>query len=131
MAMPLIAHGVLVGALSFRFDQQRTFDVGDRALIATMGELCSQALERARLYKAESAARESAESASRSKDDFLAMLSHELRNLLAPIATAVRPARSCGATITRFASARSSSARSRTSAASSTTCSTSLAWPGG
>ena len=35
-------------------------------------------------------ARETAEAASRSKDDFLAMLGHELRNPLAPISTALQ-----------------------------------------
>jgi PAS domain S-box-containing protein len=90
IALPLVADGVLVGALGLRFANRRSFEVGDRALIATMGELCSQALERSRLFKAESSARASAESASRSKDEFLAMLSHELRNPLAPIRTAVQ-----------------------------------------
>jgi len=90
IALPLVADGVLVGALGLRFARSRSFEVGDRALIATMGELCSQALERSRLFKAESSARASAESASRSKDEFLAMLSHELRNPLAPIRTAVQ-----------------------------------------
>ena len=90
IALPLVADGVLVGALGLRFDHRRRFEVGDRALISTMGELCSQALERSRLFKAERSARASAESASRSKDEFLAMLSHELRNPLAPIRTAVQ-----------------------------------------
>ncbi|HTA20992.1 MAG TPA: PAS domain S-box protein [Polyangia bacterium] len=90
IALPLVADGVLVGALGLRFAYERRFDGGDRALITTMGELCSQALERSRLFKAESVARASAESASRSKDEFLAMLSHELRNPLAPIRTAVQ-----------------------------------------
>ncbi len=41
------------------------------------------------LAERERAARVAAEEASRAKDDFLAMLGHELRNPLAPIATAV------------------------------------------
>jgi signal transduction histidine kinase len=45
--------------------------------------------ERARLLANEQAARADAESASRAKDDFLAMLGHELRNPLAPILTAL------------------------------------------
>jgi signal transduction histidine kinase/ActR/RegA family two-component response regulator len=45
--------------------------------------------QRAYLLEREREARERAESASRAKDDFLAMLGHELRNPLAPIVTAL------------------------------------------
>jgi PAS domain S-box-containing protein len=95
-AVPLVARGALVGVLGVRFDHRRPFDVGERALLLTLGELCSQALERARLFAAERQARESAESASRYKDEFLAMLGHELRNPLAPIFTAMHLLKSRG-----------------------------------
>ncbi len=45
--------------------------------------------EQKRLQEAELAARNEAEAANRAKDDFLAMLGHELRNPLAPILTAL------------------------------------------
>ncbi len=45
---------------------------------------------RARCYDAEHRARTDAETASRAKDEFLALLSHELRNPLAPILAAVQ-----------------------------------------
>ena len=45
--------------------------------------------ERASLLEREQAARAEAEAANRVKDDFLAMLGHELRNPLAPIVTAL------------------------------------------
>jgi PAS domain S-box-containing protein len=45
--------------------------------------------ERARLLESEKAARAEAEEASRAKDEFLAMLGHELRNPLSPMVTAL------------------------------------------
>ena len=89
-ALPLVAHGTLLGVLGLRFDRARSFDARDRVLLLTMSDLCAQALDRARLFSAERQARAGAESASRSKDEFLAMLGHELRNPLAPISTAVQ-----------------------------------------
>ena len=89
VALPLVARGELRGVLGIRFCDVRTFETGDRSLLLTLSELCAQALERSRLLAAESSARAEAESANRSKDEFLAMLGHELRNPLAPIVTAL------------------------------------------
>jgi PAS domain S-box-containing protein len=88
-ALPLLTHGKVQGALGIRFPSPREFDSNDRALLLTLSELCAQALDRARLFAAERAAREAAESANRAKDEFLAMLGHELRNPLAPIVIAL------------------------------------------
>lgn len=51
--------------------------------------LAQSAQERNALLEREQAARRDAEAANRAKDEFIAMLSHELRNPLAPILTAV------------------------------------------
>jgi PAS domain S-box-containing protein len=58
--------------------------------------------DRVQLLAAERAAKAEAESASRAKDAFLAMLGHELRNPLAPIVTALQLMELRGDTATRY-----------------------------
>ena len=93
-AVPLLSgdrlHGVLLLAASRRSQQLDWSILGDLAARA------ATALENARLYESlqlEIVERRTAEAelqeASRRKDEFLAMLSHELRNPLAPIRTAL------------------------------------------
>jgi signal transduction histidine kinase/CheY-like chemotaxis protein len=62
---------------------QRKFDGGDERVLRVLSQFASVGWQ---LWKA----REAAEEASRHKDEFLAMLAHELRNPLAPIVTAVK-----------------------------------------
>jgi signal transduction histidine kinase/ActR/RegA family two-component response regulator len=60
------------------------------ALTASAEQSQAGANERQRLFAQAQAARQQAEAANRAKDEFLAMLGHELRNPLAPIVTALR-----------------------------------------
>lgn len=62
-SMPLIGRERIEGVLGLSFVGPRAFDAGDRALLLTIGRQAAQALERARLYEAERAARARAERA--------------------------------------------------------------------
>ena len=64
-------------------------EVGD-ALLAAARERADSEAERAALLARESAARAAAESANRAKDEFLAMLGHELRNPLSAISNSAQ-----------------------------------------
>jgi signal transduction histidine kinase/ActR/RegA family two-component response regulator len=81
--LPLVVRGLRIGALALGFATERRFDALEQALATDIAQQIAHALDRARAYEA-------AEQASRAKDEFLAMLGHELRNPLSPILTATQ-----------------------------------------
>ncbi len=90
--IPVMAGNECIGVLGVLFERARSFDDEERAYLTAVANLWGQALHRARLAEGErEAIRRALEAetvATRKKDEFLAMLGHELRNPLAPIVTA-------------------------------------------
>jgi signal transduction histidine kinase/ActR/RegA family two-component response regulator len=86
---PLLVRGQSIGALSLCMSGDRRFEEPDHQLARELGALAGLTIDNARRLESERWARERAERAEAAKDEFLAMLGHELRNPLAPIVTAL------------------------------------------
>ncbi len=75
---PLLAGDHLLGTLSFASRTRDTFDADELEFLHTICHYVTMAYERLRLVR-------ELRAADRKKDDFIALLAHELRNPLAPI----------------------------------------------
>lgn len=84
-AVPLRVRGRVIGAMGVASPERRELSEEDRAYMLALAGHCAQALERSRLYDAERRARERAEEATRSREDLLAVVSHDLRNPLSSV----------------------------------------------
>ncbi|WP_051971957.1 GAF domain-containing protein [Massilia sp. 9096] len=105
LAVPVVSRsGEVIGGLFFGHSQPGMFSARSEELISAFAVQAAIAIDNARLYEmsqrsaeerdgllaSERAARAEAERHNKMKDEFLAMLAHELRNPLAPITSAAQ-----------------------------------------
>jgi PAS domain S-box-containing protein len=88
LAVPLQAKGEVIGAISTAHREIRAFSQAEIDLLQAFADQAALAMRNVQLFAREQAARAESEAANRAKDEFLALLAHELRNPLAPIVNA-------------------------------------------
>jgi PAS domain S-box-containing protein len=94
--VPLIKNGEYVGGFATLHLQPRTWRDDEVALVEELAERTWAAVERTRAEAALRASEERLQETDRRKDEFLAMLAHELRNPLAAIRTCLELIRVAG-----------------------------------
>ncbi|MCY1072916.1 ATP-binding protein [Archangium lansingense] len=90
LSTPLRDGARVVGVLGLSFSSLRRFSAQDKAHLESICRLCTQALERARLYEEERREKEEARERSELEQQYLGMVSHDLRNPLAAISLGAR-----------------------------------------
>ena len=91
---PLIVKGELIGVIHADTSKLKRFAENDVRLLQLAADRVALAIEQRRLYEVEQQARRQAEEANRTKDEFLALVSHELRSPLNAILGYTRMLRS-------------------------------------
>jgi signal transduction histidine kinase/CheY-like chemotaxis protein len=93
MVTPMIARGRILGAIAFvAADARRAYGADDLALAKELAGRAALAVDNARLYESQRAARERAERAVKTRDEVLGVVAHDLRNPLSGIRMAAEVA---------------------------------------
>ncbi|HEX8242914.1 MAG TPA: ATP-binding protein [Longimicrobium sp.] len=79
---PMVARGQVHGAMTFVSAQGQEYGQGDVRLAEELARRAGTSIDNARLFRAAGRARAQAEEASRTKSEFLAAMSHEMRTPL-------------------------------------------------
>ena len=87
-ALPLRSGNEIIGMIGVASATERDFE-SQGGFLETLANAVAISLQNARLFAETKQAKEALEEAARHKDEFLAMLGHELRNPLAPIRNAI------------------------------------------
>jgi K+-sensing histidine kinase KdpD len=86
LCAPMIVHDEVIGVLGIVFSDPKKMSFRDRSWAQAVAQACGMAVQRVRLHEQEHRARVAAEDAARIKDEFLFVVSTELR---APLTTIV------------------------------------------
>jgi K+-sensing histidine kinase KdpD len=89
LAVPLRVGGEVIGTLATAHAEVRAFPESEVTLLRAFAAQAALAIRNVQLLERAEAARAEAVGASRTKDEFLAMLAHELRNPLGAVVSAV------------------------------------------
>ena len=90
ICVPILKKGRFVAAMAVHMNRPRVWQEGEVELVQQVASRCWESLERARVERERAGLLHAAQAANRAKDQFMAMLGHELRNPLSPILTALQ-----------------------------------------